>query len=61
MHYTVYSKAKLNAKLPYGAVAINVKQNFHASYNICDRILENLPFGHKQTFEKTQLKIFTIL
>ena len=28
--------------------------------NICDRILENLPFGHKQTFEKAQLKIFTI-
>ena len=27
---------------------------------MCDRILENLPFGHKQTFEKTQLKIFTI-
>jgi len=26
----------------------------------CDRILENLPFGHKQTFEKTQLEIFTI-
>ena len=28
---------------------------------ICDQILENLPFGHKQNFEKTQLKIFTIL
>ena len=28
---------------------------------ICDRILENLPFGHKQTFEKTQLKIFTVV
>jgi len=27
--------------------------------NICDCILENLPFGHKQTFAKTQLKIFT--
>jgi len=26
---------------------------------VCDRILENLPFGHKQTFEKAQLKIFT--
>jgi len=25
---------------------------------ICNRILENLPFEHKQTFEKTQLKKF---
>jgi len=29
--------------------------------DICDHILENLPFGHKQTFKKTQLKIFTII
>jgi len=29
--------------------------------HICDRILENLPFGYKQTFARTQLKIFTIL
>ena len=28
--------------------------------NICDWILENLPFGCKQTFEKTRLKIFTM-
>jgi len=27
---------------------------------ICDRILENLPFGHKQTSEKIQLKILAI-
>jgi len=29
-------------------------------YGACKyyQILENLPFGHKQTFEKTQLKIF---
>ena len=24
-------------------------------FSICDRILENLPFGHKQTFQKSQL------
>jgi len=29
------------------------------TYNVpYDRILENLPFGHKQTLNKTQLKIF---
>ena len=27
----------------------------------CDQILENLPFGHKQTLDKTQLKTFTIV
>ena len=27
----------------------------------CDRILENLPFGHKQIFPKTQLKIYTMV
>ena len=27
---------------------------------ICDWILENLPFGHKQTFEKTRLKTLTM-
>ena len=27
----------------------------------CDWILENLPFWHKQYFEKTQLKIFIML
>ena len=27
---------------------------------ISDQILENLPFGHKQYFEKTQLKIYTM-
>ena len=27
------------------------------AYNNCDRILENLPFGHKHIFAKTQLKI----
>ena len=32
----------------------------YASKQICYWILENLPFGHKQTFEKTQSKIFTI-
>jgi len=26
----------------------------------CDRILENLPFGHKQTLYKTKLKFFTM-
>jgi len=27
----------------------------------CDRILENLPFGHKQIFAKTRLKIYTMV
>ena len=27
----------------------------------CDRILENLPFGHKQTLVKIQLKIYAMI
>jgi len=32
---------------------------YEAQIVICDRILENLPFGHKQTFDKSQLKILS--
>ena len=39
----------------YDKVICN-KKNSH----ICDRILENLPFWYKQTFVKSQLKIFAI-
>jgi len=28
---------------------------------MCDRILENLPIGHKQTLAKTQLKIYAMI